>query len=154
MRHFTFVLLIAPAFLISCAGTSSNIQTAPLQYSQDRATKGEDIPAIRGQQTVVIRNKPADGAVKAVADVLPNIASSLNPAGALTIFGTSPERAFSELETGKRKQLTNSFEIDQVAGNSYDIVSAFKGVRLDPDTGQLVVEDSKLNIKKTKEGNE
>jgi len=154
MRYSALFLLATLPFFVACSSTSSNIQTAPLQYSQDRATAGKDIPAIRGQVTVVVRDKPADGAVQALADVMPNIVSGLNPMGALTIFGTSPERTFSELETGKRKQLTNSFEIDQVKGNSYTIATALEGVHVNPDTGKLVVDSSTLDIKKIKEDTE
>ena len=128
-----FAILLAILFgvggLIGCAGTSSNIQSAPVTYNQDRANQKEDVPVIRANVTVLFREVPSDGATKSFMSGLVKALEGITPAGVVASLGTSPERAFSELERGRRGQVSIPIAIDNPKGKNTSLTISTNDIR-------------------------
>jgi hypothetical protein len=154
-----FILLFSLSYLVACSSTSA-IQSGPIQYDESRAErrtddgKLEDVPVIRSYNTVLLRQKPVDGVVKSFAMQLGKTLNGITPAGVVSALGTSPERAFSELESGRRAQFSWAHLIDNPSGQDIDYSIEMSGVNSDTqDSGQTAVAESvKIKISSTQSG--
>jgi hypothetical protein len=71
--------------------------------------------------------------------------NGITPAGVVSALGTSPERAFSELESGRRAQFSWAHMIDNPSGQDIDYSIELSGVNSDTQNeGQTAVAESVL----------
>lgn len=124
--QYSLIGLLLVSF-VGCSSTSS-IQSAPLSYYESK-TDMDERPVLRGQITVLFREKPSKGAIQSFTDNLSSIVESITPAGVVAVFSTSPERAFSSLETGKRGQVTIPFSLDIPKEKNIDLTITTTDIR-------------------------
>jgi hypothetical protein len=132
-----FMILIGVSsmmMLFSGCATSTGLQSSPIQYDESRGQKN-DMPVIRSYNSLLLRSKPIDGAVKTMAMKIGSALNGITPAGVVASLGTSPERAFSELESGRRIQYTWGHVIDNPKGKDITYTVTANGLDSDSPEG-------------------
>lgn len=119
IKYMLFLVLIPLLGGIGCRAPA-DIGSAPFQIRRQRAKKGEHVPVVQGQITVLFRDVPSPGAVESFMDGLAGMLDQISPMGAVTSIFTGHERMFSRLEQGKRRQVTFSYLADVPKGYRFE----------------------------------